>query len=89
MKAFITVIGNDKVGIIYGIASVLKDVEVNILDISQTLLQNYFTMIMLVDISKCTVDFSTLSKQLGKCGEELGVSIKIQQEAIFNSMHKI
>ncbi|MBZ4646084.1 MAG: hypothetical protein PWP27_456 [Clostridiales bacterium] len=89
MRAVITVIGKDKVGIIAAVSGILANCNVNILDISQTIMQDMFTMIMLVDISKACVDFSNLSEQLEKKGQELGLSIKIQHEDIFNSMHRI
>jgi ACT domain-containing protein len=89
MRAVVTVIGKDKIGIIAGISNVLADCSVNILDISQTTMQDVFTMIMLVDISGLSIDFSQLSERLEKKGVDLGLSIKIQHEDIFNSMHRI
>ncbi|NJD03354.1 MAG: ACT domain-containing protein [Ruminiclostridium sp.] len=89
MRAVITVIGKDKVGIIAGISSILADCGVNILDISQTIMQDIFTMVMLVDISKSCVNFHLLSGKLDEKGVELGVSVRIQHEDIFNSMHRI
>lgn len=89
MRAVLTVIGQDRVGIIAAVSGVLAANHVNILDISQTIMQDIFTMIMLADISKINVTFNELSDSLEKKGEELGVSIKIQHEDIFNSMHRI
>ncbi len=89
MKAVITVLGCDRVGIIATITRVLADTNVNILDISQTIMQNIFTMIMLVDLSKMNVEFSALSDMLNKKGEELGVEVRLQREEIFTSMHRI
>ncbi|WP_160671109.1 ACT domain-containing protein [Clostridium sp. C8-1-8] len=89
MRSLITVIGKDKIGIIYEVTSVLKESNVNVLDITQTLLDGFFTMIMLVDLSKLTMDFSELKDNLDTLGSELNVSIRIQQEALFNSMHTI
>jgi ACT domain-containing protein len=89
MRAIITVIGKDKVGIIAGVSTVLADNNVNILDITQTTLQDVFTMIMLVDISAATVSFSELSEKLENKGREIGLSVRIQHEDIFNSMHSI
>lgn len=89
MKAFITVIGEDKVGIIYGVTGVLKEANVNVLDITQTLLDNYFTMIMFVDLTNMQVDFKELKKALSDVESKLGVSIKIQHKDIFDSMHTI
>ncbi|MCL2838837.1 MAG: ACT domain-containing protein [Oscillospiraceae bacterium] len=89
MKAVITVMGKDTTGIIAKVSNVLFEVNVNILDISQTTMQGLFTMIMMADISSCNVDFSVLSDKLGLVGEEIGMQIVIQHEDIFNSMHKI
>lgn len=89
MRAVITVIGKDRVGIIAGVSNILASCNVNILDISQTIMQDMFTMVMLVDISNMCSDFSSLSDQLEAKGNELGLVIKIQHEDIFNSMHRI
>lgn len=89
MKAVITVIGKDRVGIIYSVTQILAKSKINILDISQTIMQDIFTMIMLVDISKNEVSFAETSDKLKDLGEELGLSIRIQHEDIFNSMHRI
>ena len=88
-KAVITVVGQDKVGIICGVANVLSEQNVNILDISQTIMQDIFTMMMIVDVENATNDFGTLSDVLSKEGQKLGVDIKIQLESIFKSMHRI
>ena len=71
MKAIVTVLGKDKVGIIADVAIIMKEFGVNICDISQTLIQEYFTMIMLVDLSAATVDFATLQKELAARGMEM------------------
>jgi ACT domain-containing protein len=89
MRAIVTVIGKDRVGIIAGISNVLADNNVNILDINQTTLQDVFTMIMLVDISSLAIDFTKLADTLEKKGEDLGLSVRIQHEDIFNSMHRV
>ena len=89
MRAIVTVIGKDTVGIIANVCSLLAEKDVNILDISQTVMQEYFTMIMQVDTAKCTVSFSELSDMLKKDGESCGLSIRIQREDIFNAMHRI
>lgn len=89
MKAIITVIGKDRVGIISSISTILAENNINILDISQTIMQDIFTMIMAVDISKMTSSFSQISKKLEAKGTELGLSVRIQHEDIFNSMHRI
>lgn len=89
MKAVITVIGKDKTGIIYGVTSVLAENEVNIMDINQTILQDFFTMVMLVDLKGMKGDFEELKKKLEKKGEELCVNIRIQHEDIFKCMHEV
>jgi len=89
MRAVITVIGKDKVGIIASISSILADCNVNILDISQTTMQDIFTMVMLVDIKAMNTDFSDLSNRLEQKGREIGLSVRIQHEDIFHSMHRI
>ncbi|MFW6386730.1 MAG: ACT domain-containing protein, partial [Bacillota bacterium] len=78
MRAIITVVGIDKVGIIAAVSGVLADCSVNILDISQTILQDYFTMMMLVDLSEMDPALEELKEQLQETGEEHGVSIRIQ-----------
>ncbi|AJA49399.1 ACT domain-containing protein-containing protein [Clostridium pasteurianum DSM 525 = ATCC 6013] len=89
MKSFITVIGEDKIGIIQGITSILAENKINIMDINQTLLQNYFTMIMFVDLSKMEIDAKRLKEKLDEEAEKLGVTIKLQREEIFRSMHEV
>lgn len=89
MRAVITVIGKDKVGIIYAISGILANCNVNILDISQTIMQDVFTMIMLVDITKSSMPLAELVEQLEKKGEAMGLVVKLQHEDIFNSMHRI
>lgn len=89
MKSFITVIGEDKIGIIQGITSILAENKINIMDINQTLLQNYFTMIMFVDLSKMEIDAKELKEKLDVEADKLGVSIKLQREEIFRSMHEV
>ena len=89
MRAIVTVIGKDKVGIIASVCSLLADNGVNILDISQTILQEYFTMIMLVDTKSSTLRFDELSAALAASGDALGLSIRIQREDIFQAMHRI
>jgi len=89
MKAVITVIGKDRKGIIAGVSGELAECGVNILDISQTTLQDYFAMFMLVDMADATVGFPAIQKKLNSKGQELGMQIKIQREDIFNTMHEI
>lgn len=88
-RAVITVVGKDRVGIIAGICTALADVNINILDISQTILQDVFTMNMLVDIAGATVGFGEIVSILDAEGERLGMSIRIQREEIFDAMHKV
>ena len=89
MKAIVTVIGKDKIGIIAQVSAVLAENMVNILDISQTILQDYFTMIMLVDLSKMKISFSDLSNKLNEKGNTIGLQIKIQREEVFKAMHHV
>ncbi|WP_066500498.1 ACT domain-containing protein [Abyssisolibacter fermentans] len=89
MKAIVTVIGKDNVGIISKTSKLLAEHNINILDISQTILKDYFTMIMIVDLEKMDVDFQEISEILKNNQSSIGVTIKIQREDLFNSMHKI
>ncbi len=89
MKAIITVIGKDTTGIIAAICTLLAEKKINILDISQTVMDGFFTMTMLVDLKESTVAFAEVSDSLSKKGEELGLSIRIQREDIFDLMHRI
>ena len=89
MRAIVTVIGKDQVGIIAEVCALLSEHNVNVLDISQTILQEYFTMIMLVDASKITISFAELAKKLEQSGERRALSIRIQREDIFEAMHRI
>ena len=89
MKAIITVIGKDKSGIIAKVSTKLAENNINIEDISQTVMQSYFTMVMLVDISESKLEYKKLVEELKQIGDEVGVDIYVQHEDIFNSMHKI
>ncbi len=89
MRAFLTVIGKDRVGIIAAICNLLADKQVNVLDISQTILQGSFTMIMLVDATSCTIDFDALANELSVLGQRMELNIRLQREEIFNAMHRI
>ena len=89
MKAIITVLGTDKVGIIAKVCSFLADREINILDISQTIIQGYLNMLLIVEMNETDERFSEIADGLEKLGEDIGVIIKIQHEDIFNSMHRI
>ncbi len=89
MRAVVTVTGKDKKGIIAKVSAFLAEKGVNIEDISQTILQEYFAMIMLVDISNSKTELSVLAGECEKLGESIGMSIRLQHEAIFNAMHNI
>lgn len=89
MKAIVTVIGKDRVGITAAVCSLLAQHNINILDITQTVLQEFFTMVMLVDTSACEESIGDMADILAKAGEEQALSIRIQREDIFNAMHRI
>ena len=88
-KAIITVVGKDTLGIIARVCTYLADHKINILDISQTIVQGYFNMMMIVDITGLEGDFGQTAKELEVLGEEIGVKVKIQREEIFTKMHRI
>jgi ACT domain-containing protein len=88
-KAVITVIGMDRIGIIAAVSAALAENGVNIEDISQTVMQGYFMMYMLADISKCAVSFDALSQLLAEKGVSLGMEIRMQKEEIFRAMHTV
>lgn len=88
-KTVITVVGKDTVGIIAKVCTYLAENNVNILDISQTIVQEYFNMMMLVDANQSEKAFGQLSDEISALGEEIGVQIKMQQEDIFNIMHRV
>lgn len=89
MRAILTVVGKDRVGIIAGICTALSAQQVNVLDINQTILQDMFTMSMLVDIGKATLSFTELAGVMEQEGQRLGVNVRIQREDIFDAMHRI
>ena len=89
MKAIVTVTGKDKTGIIAKVSAALSECNVNILDISQTVLQDYFAMIMLVDLDGCNVSFASLSDKLSEAGKAIFMDIRIMREEIFDAMHRI
>ena len=88
-RAIITVVGKDTVGIIAKVCSYLADSQINILDISQTIVQDFFNMMMIVDMSKCNKAFDEVSTELSHIGEGMGVQVKCQLEDIFDKMHRI
>lgn len=89
MKAIVTVVGKDQVGIIAGVCNTLADCQINVLDISQTIMEGYFTMMMVVDLTACKEPFDRLRAILKEYGEGRGLSIRIQREDIFDAMHKL
>ena len=89
MKAIVTVVGKDKVGIIAFVCARLAQHNVNVLDISQTVMQGYFNMIMLTDISGADLPLGELSATMKQAGEEMGVVIRMQREDIFSAMHRV
>ena len=89
MKAIVTVVGKDRVGIIAAVCAQLASYNVNVLDISQTVMQGYFTMMMAVDVSGSTAPLAELAKQLEQKGKEMNLSIRLQREDIFEAMHRI
>ena len=89
MKAIVTVVAKDRVGIIAAVCSLLARYGINILDINQTVLQEYFTMVMLVDTTACAIPIGELTDVLHAEGERQALSIRIQREDIFNAMHRI
>lgn len=88
-KAILTVIGKDQVGIIAGISTELGKLNINILNVTQTIMDGYFTMIMMLDQSAANTSFDEIKKALTAKGQELKVDVKIQREEIFNSMHSL
>ena len=89
MRAIVTVTGQDTVGIIGGVCTRLSHYNINILDISQTVLQGYFTMTMVVDASQANVEFGELVKLMADYGAQRHLSIRVQREDIFDAMHKL
>lgn len=89
MKAVITVLGKDNVGILSKVSTACAEVGVNIIEVTQSVLQDMFAMIMLAEIDNASVPFDELTKRLNKVGDEIGTKIHVMHEDIFNSMHKI
>ena len=88
-KCIITVVGKDTVGIIAKVCTYLAESNINILDISQTIVQGYFNMMMVTDVSQTEKEFGTVSEELEVIGEEIGVTIRCQREEIFEKMHRL
>ena len=89
MKAIVTVVGKDRVGIIANVCTALANYNVNVLDINQTVMQGYFTMMMAVDVAACTVPLAELCQIMDAQGQEMGLSIRVQRQDIFEAMHRI
>lgn len=88
-KGIITVVGKDQVGIIAKVCTYLAENKLNILDISQTIIQGYFNMMMIIELNESVKQFGTICEELDVLGQEIGVNIKLQHENIFNKMHRI
>lgn len=88
-RAVIAVIGKDTIGILAKVSSICAQNRVNVMEVTQSILQDLFVMIMLVDISRCTIPFSQLSDQLTAAGSDMNLKIHVMHEDIFNSMHRI
>ena len=88
-KGIITVVGKDQVGIIAKVCTFLAEKQINILDISQTIIQGYFNMMMIVELTSVIDEFGSVCDELNNLGAEIGVNIKLQNEDIFNKMHRI
>ena len=89
MKAIVTVVGKDQVGIIAAVCVHLASFNVNVLDISQTVMQGFFTMMMAVDVTECNIPLAELAKEMEDKGKEMGLSIRLQREDIFKAMHRV
>ena len=89
MKAIVTVVGKDRVGIIANVCAALAEFNVNVLDISQTVMQGYLTMMMAADVSLCNVPLAELVTRMEQIGKDMGLSIRVQREDIFEAMHRI
>ena len=89
MKAIVTVVGKDQVGIIAMVCVKLAEFNVNVLDFSQTVMQGYFTMMMVVEISQCSVPLDEMVEKMSELGTSRGLSIRVQREEIFDAMHRI
>lgn len=89
MKAIVTVVGKDQVGIIAAVCIHLAQYNVNVLDISQTVMEGYFTMMMVVEVSQCSVPLAQLCEDMEAVGKSKGLSIRVQREDIFEAMHRI
>ena len=89
MRAVVTVIGKDMVGILARVSAICAKNQLNVMEVTQSIMQDLFAMIMLVDISKCSIPFSLLSDELTASGKDMDLTIHVMHEDIFNSMHRI
>lgn len=89
MRGIITVVGKDMVGILAKVSGICSEYNVNVIEVSQSILQDMFCMIMLVDLEKCSIPFTEFSDKASELGEEMSLSIRVMHEDIFNSMHRI
>ena len=89
MNAIVSVIGHDRIGICAAVCNRMADYQINILDISQTIVQGSFTMVMAVDLTKATAPFGEISDSLAALGEEMKLAIRMQRQEIFDAMHTI
>ena len=89
MRAVVAVIGKDTVGILARVTAICAEHRANVMDVTQTVMQDLFAMTMLIEISELSVEFSAFSDELKKAGDEMGLQIHVMHEDIFNSMHKI
>ena len=89
MKAIVTVVGKDRVGIIAAVCNQLAQYNINVLDISQTVMQGYFTMMMVVDVSAANQPLAQISLQMEEMGKQSNLSVRLQREDIFQAMHRV
>ena len=89
MRAVVAVIGKDTVGILAKITAICAEYNVNVMDVTQTIMQDLFAMTMLIDITNCNADYTVLADKLVKSGDEMGLQVHVMHEDIFNSMHRI
>ena len=89
MRAIVTVVGKDQVGIIAAVCTFLASYQINVLDIRQTVMQGYFTMMMVTDVSASSIPVAELAQKLEEQGKQMNLSIRLQREDIFDAMHRV
>ena len=89
MRAVVAVIGKDTVGILAKVSTICAECNANVMDVTQTIMQDLFAMTMLIDITKCKDEYNVLADRLKECGDKMGLQIHVMHEDIFNTMHKI